>query len=824
MTMSSTMPFLDYHSLFEALPGRYLILLPNAPIFTIAAVSTAYLHATMTQREGITGRGLFEVLSENILEVTQVADLQASLEAVLQSHASQTMAVQKYKVPRHESEGGGFEERYWSPVNSPVFDEAGEVMLLVHCLKDVTDLVMLRAQGQQELRQDQENQTSSEQYAAQNLLRVEALEETNSQLRALLAVRKQADVALRENEDLFRATFEQAAVGIAHVTLEGGQLLRINRKFCEILGYSHQDLLERTFKEITHPDDLSTDFTFLRQMLAGEISTYSLEKRYFRKDGSVVWGNLTVSLARQPSGEPKYFISVIEDITERKQAEEALQASEARQSLLLRLMQRQRETSDPDVMMAATSEAVGRFLGVNRVGFFEMADKETLVFRISWTDGVLAPLTGTFPTTGISVLYCAEEQTGHTLSIADITLSPLTDDLLFGTGGARSVIGTPIIRGGLWHAGFYVNHSEVRHWTDEEIALVRETGQQTWDAVERARGETALREKEERYRLALETGHIGAWDWDVVNQHVTWSDRVYMFYGMEPGTFSGTLDEFARRIHPEDLERVSRAIQAALEGRQPYNMECRLLRPNGEVRWIATRGQVFWDEHGQPIRMLGATTDITERIQAQREIEALNARLQRSMTETHHRVKNNLQVISALAEMQMEDGTDSVPVSALARIGQHTRSLAAIHDLLTQESKIKVGVDTISIRTALTQLVSLLQATAGERPLRAEIDEFALPIQESTSLVMLVSELVSNSLKHGRGAIHIILRQQDNQAELEVSDDGPGFPVHFNPRTSGNTGLGLIDSTGRYDLRGTIFYENRAEGGARIRVIFPISE
>jgi PAS domain S-box-containing protein len=139
--------------------------------------------------------------------------------------------------------------------------------------------------------------------------------------------RKRAEEALREGEERFRSTFQQAAVGIAHVALDG-RWLRVNGKLCEILGYNREELLGMTFQAVTHPEDLHKDLEQTKRLLAGEVETHSMEKRFLRKDGSVIWANVTVSLARGTSGEPAYFIPVIMDITQRKRTEEALKQNE----------------------------------------------------------------------------------------------------------------------------------------------------------------------------------------------------------------------------------------------------------------------------------------------------------------------------------------------------------------------------------------------------------------------------------------------------------------------------------------------------------------
>src|ERR1041384_3837568 len=135
--------------------------------------------------------------------------------------------------------------------------------------------------------------------------------------------RKRAELALRESEERFRMMYDHAAVGIARVSLDG-KWLTVNQRLCAILGYTQEELLVRNFYEMTHEEDVDKSFARRQMLLAGERESYTQDKRYIRKDSSLVWVRGTVSLVRDSSGNPEYFLSVIEDISERKQAEQAL--------------------------------------------------------------------------------------------------------------------------------------------------------------------------------------------------------------------------------------------------------------------------------------------------------------------------------------------------------------------------------------------------------------------------------------------------------------------------------------------------------------------
>src|ERR671915_1265273 len=141
--------------------------------------------------------------------------------------------------------------------------------------------------------------------------------------------RKRTEDALREARDRFRSIFEHAPIGVAMVSLEG-RYLQVNHSLCGILGYSEEELQALTWHEITHPDDLAASKAYARRIVEGEFPRYHLEKRFLHADGRTVWASLSVSLVRDAEGEPLYFVSQIQDVTERKRFEEALVESEER--------------------------------------------------------------------------------------------------------------------------------------------------------------------------------------------------------------------------------------------------------------------------------------------------------------------------------------------------------------------------------------------------------------------------------------------------------------------------------------------------------------
>jgi len=188
------------------------------------------------------------------------------------------------------------------------------------------------------------------------------------------------------SDERFKVTFEQAAVGIAHV-LPDGKFLRINQKFCDIVGYTKKEMQSRTFQKITHPDDLDTDLEFMQQVLDGEIETYSMEKRYLRKNHEIVWINLTVSLLCEDTGEPSYFIAVVQDITERKEAEEKLQKNTKFQQLVSKISNKFVGLSGVELHQSIqdTFAEVGKYFEVDAVRLYRLSPQGDIIeMRNAW--------------------------------------------------------------------------------------------------------------------------------------------------------------------------------------------------------------------------------------------------------------------------------------------------------------------------------------------------------------------------------------------------------------------------------------------------------
>ena len=242
---------IDFRLLFESAQGLYLVL---TPALTIIAASDAYLRATMTERDQIIGKNLFEVFPDNPDDPSAdgVRQLRASLESVLGTRRADTMPVQKYDIRRPESEGGGFEERYWSPVNSPVLNPKGEVNCIIHRVEDVTDFIRLKQAGE---KATHALLTRSEQMEAEIYLRAQELGESNRQLtaanQALANLYEQISALMAQADDQLRAQLRAGSskddpaaspqpIGVEEMLRRVGELIAGHKRLEEELRQSQK--------------------------------------------------------------------------------------------------------------------------------------------------------------------------------------------------------------------------------------------------------------------------------------------------------------------------------------------------------------------------------------------------------------------------------------------------------------------------------------------------------------------------------------------------------------------------------------------------------
>ncbi|NMO16221.1 PAS domain-containing protein [Pyxidicoccus fallax] len=343
-------PPVDYQQLFEQSPGAYLVLAPDAD-FTILAVSDAYLRATRTSREGLLGRGLFEVFPHNPADpgATGRRDLRASLERARATRAPDSMAIQKYDLRRAEAEGGGFEERYWSPTTTPVLSARGEVLYLLHRVEDVTHLM-------RQVRDREEERAHTATLENRNLemellRRTQELQATNQELREAVRAREEslaqvarARVEAERQRAWLQTLFTQAPTGIAIFQGPRYVVELANPSVCRIWGRRPEQVLGRPLFEAL-PEAAEQGFEALLDRVRATGVPYvgtELPARLARLEGGAtedVYLNFVYEPLRDGQGRVEAVIAVASDVTElvrtRRRAEALTQEALARSTAIL---------------------------------------------------------------------------------------------------------------------------------------------------------------------------------------------------------------------------------------------------------------------------------------------------------------------------------------------------------------------------------------------------------------------------------------------------------------------------------------------------------
>jgi PAS domain S-box-containing protein len=575
---------------------------------------------------------------------------------------------------------------------------------------------------------------------------------------------------LRESERRLRFISDHSPVLIVYFGVDKIYKF-VNKPYAERFGLRPQDIVGRSLAEVLGQEAYASIEPYVETVLRGERVEYETQVPYHGLGPRYVWAAYEPEF--DDSGTVTGFVAAIIDITARKQAEEALRQSEECFSKAF-------EASP--LAMTITSLRTGRLIEVN----------ETFT-RLSG--------------------YTREEAVGRTTLELGVWANPNDRDaelaLVTGSGQVRKNKYRFRMKDGTELIGLL--SAERLEIGGEPCALTV-----IENITERERAEALLRENEERLRLALDAGQVGTWDWDIVGNCVTWSEPIYRFHGLKPGEFGGRVEDFADIVHPEDRERVNAAISAAVESKEPYSIEMRVVWPDGTVRWIATNGKVIFDTQGQPVRMLGATVDITERKLQEEALREADRRKDEFLAMLAHELRNPLAPIRNAVQLMRRLGPSEPEIQWTREvIDRQVEHLVRLVDDLLDVSRITQGkitlkkekVDLITIigraletsRPLIDSCKHRLTVSLPEQPLRLEGD--------TTRLTQVVSNLLNNAAKFTPegGQIWLIAEAQNGQVVLRVRDTGIGIAEDLLPqvfdlfrqadrsldRSQGGLGIGL---------------------------------
>ena len=372
---------------------------------------------------------------------------------------------------------------------------------------------------------------------------------------------------------LFRDAFDASPIGIAVENLDG-QPLFVNPAFCRFLGFTEQELRSKHCVDFSPPEDAEKDWALFQQLKAGSIDHYQLEKRYFRKDGSLVWGSLSISLLKGRSS--PLVLAMVEDITEKKVAEE----TRFRHAAVIESSEDAIASGNLDGIIVTWNAAAEKMYGYTEAEVVgkpitmlvppELPDEENKILETLRAGGSIEH----FETIRVT-------KTGKRINIS-LTISPIKDS------GGKIVGISGIAR----------------------------------DITERKQAEKALQASEERLRLAQQGARIGTFDLNLRTGVDIWQPETEALYGLPPGGFGRTLTAFEDLIHPDDRERVRGLTQEMMRTGQTTEGEWRVIWPDGSVHWIAARCQVLTDASGVPSRVVGVNMDVTERKHAEQALRA----------------------------------------------------------------------------------------------------------------------------------------------------------------------------------------------------------
>jgi len=618
-----------------------------------------------------------------------------------------------------------------------------------------------------------------------------------------LTEQQKIEQSLHESEARFAGAFEHAAIGMALASLEG-YWLQVNASLCDIVGYSEDELLTLTFQEITHPDDLALDLSYVEQLLAGEIDNYHLEKRYIHKQGHAVWILLSTSLVRGEEGQPLYLIAQIQDISQRKQAEAALQQFNTN---LEQLVLKRTEQLENAYNKLKTSEAQYQDLYNNAPDMYLSVD--ALTRKVQQCNQTLCNVLGyskdEILDRSIFDLYHPEcypqvEQTFQafvdTGQVKDVELVVRRKD---GTQIAVS-LNAQAVRdqdGKVLRSRLSWRDITERKQLEQQLQQVnRDLEQRVEDRTQQLQATNqSMQHMQERLELALEASDAGWWHWQVQTGQVEWSPSYVQMFGFEEGEQQLNYDIWENLVHPEDMPWIKEKLNAHLQDSSvPYAFDYRMQTKSGEWKWIANLGKVVErDEQDQPVRMAGMHHDVSDRKQAEEHLLRINVELQAAkeaadaasqsksefLANMSHELRTPMNAVIGMTgllnhtslTLQQKDFVDTIRSSGDAL-------LYLINDILDfskiEAGKLEVEEQPFNLKSCIEDALKLVAPKAFDKDLElAYLVEPDLPcgvIGDVTRLRQVLVNLLSNGVKFTEtGEVIVQVKESTNDPDL-VSD------------------------------------------------------
>ena len=604
--------------------------------------------------------------------------------------------------------------------------------------------------------------------------------------------RRRAEEALRESEERFRKMFEEGPIGMG-ITDADYRFIRVNQAFCRMLGYDEQELIGRSPLDITDPEDRETDAENASGLRAGDVSSYHSEKRYIAKDKRTVWANLTASLLRNPEGKPQYFLGIVENITERRRAEESLRRSERTNRSLVDNLPQKIFLKDTNSVYVGCNSNYGQDLGI---GAEEIVGKTDYDF---------------YPR------ELAEKYRRDDRRIMDLGHAEEIDEAYIERGQERLV---------------HTVKTPVRDDGGNTIGILGIF----WDITEHTRAEQALQESEERFRNIFEEGPVGMGITDMDSRIVRVNQAYCQMLGYDEQELIGRSP--LEITYPEDLETTEKHAQRLLAGEvSSYQIEKRYLTKDKRAVWVNLTSSILRDQRGEPQYVLGILENITDRKQAEEKVHCYEQKLRaialeltltqeqerrRLAVELHDHLSQDLVVSHMKLQALQQLASSTGLAEPLDDISQRIERLIQLTSEFTfqlsppvlYELGFEAAVEWLAERFQEQHGIAVTVERTGEHP--------PLDTEMSILLFRVTQELLMNVVKHA-SAHHatVLIGGTKEDIRIEVADDGVGVDCS-QPACSQIGGFGLfsVQERLRY-FNGQFEIESAPGRGTRVSLVVP---